>query len=321
MYTSLAANEFFVILVTDNHFGPGAYTDWGGGVSHRLWAFRTLLDWKKYEEIEEMVDNGYPTDSHDAQLFKSMAEEGNTNTQSYEDLTPSQCTDLYNMDFVSGRRNLFLISNISSDAMYKSTVIDTWTVDREVVLPSRWMCPKILHSPTKCNPSEVPPRVASGLPWLINPTPWEEIEITECKSEKVEEKCKVQFSLGIMIAVICCNLVKAGGMIMTVVRSREPTLVTLGDAIDSFLSIPDPTTVGICFADRRFIEREWMRGSRAGPRPWKRKGVQRWWASVSKRRWIICNFFSSMVIIIAGVLLVLGMGQDREFLSTDIKSL
>ena len=54
-------------------------------------------------------------------------------------------------------------------------------------------------------------------------------------------------------------------MIIRVVRSREPTLVTLGDAIDSFLRIPDPTTMGICFAHRRFIEKEWKRGSRAGP--------------------------------------------------------
>ena len=306
--------------MAENHFGPGAYTE--GPVSQILWSRRTLpvsmvSSFREYDEI------GYPTDSHDAQLFKSMLEEGNTNAQSYEDLTPSQCTDLYNMDFVSGRRNLFLISNFTSDAtgIYKGTFIDAWTVHRKVVLPNRWMCPKILHDRSKCNPSEVPPRVASGLPWLIKKTPWQEVEITGCKSEKVEEKCKVHFSLGIMIAVICCNLVKAGGMVMTVVRSREPTLVSLGDAIDSFLSIPDPTTMGICFADRRCIEREWRRGWKAGPRPWKRQGVRRWWTSVSKRRWIICNFFSSMAITIAGVLLVLGIGKDREFLSTDIKSL
>ena len=188
MYTSLAANEFFVLLMTENHFGPGAYTE--GPVSQILWSRRTLpmgmgASIREYDKI------GYPTDSHDAQLFKSMLEEGNTDAQSYEDLTPSQCADLYNMDFVSGRRNLFLISNSTPNAMYKSTFIDSWTVHRKVVMPSRWMCPKILHSPTKCNPSEVPPRVASGLPWLIKMTPWEEIEITGCKSEKVEEKCKV----------------------------------------------------------------------------------------------------------------------------------
>ena len=175
--------------------------------------------------------------------------------------------------------------------------------------------------------------VASGIPWLVETPglvriPWldqqeqtEVLEISGCKSERVAEKCKVQFSLGIMIAVICCNLVKACCMVMAVVRSREPTLVTLGDAIDSFLRIPDPTTMGICFADRRFIKREWKNGSRAGPRQWKRKGIQRWWTSVSKTRWITCNFFCLIAIIITGVLLGLGIGQDRKLLSTDIKSL
>ncbi|PUU77983.1 hypothetical protein B9Z19DRAFT_1127463 [Tuber borchii] len=115
----------------------------------------------------------------------------------------------------------------------------------------------------------------------LTPSEAQEVEISGCKSERAAEKCKVQFSLGIMIAIICCNLVKACSMIMAVVRSREPTLVTLGDAVDSFLRAPDPTTMGICYADRRFIEEEWRRGWKTGPRYWKQKGVQRWWTSVS----------------------------------------
>ncbi|CUS09943.1 unnamed protein product, partial [Tuber aestivum] len=138
--------------------------------------------------------------------------------------------------------------------------------------------------------------------------------------EKTPEKCKVQFSLGIMIVVICCNFVKAWSMIMAVVRSREPTLVTLGDAIDSFLKNPDPTTIGICFADRRFVEREWKSGLRSTPRQWKQKRVQRWWTSVSQTRWITCNFFCLIAIIAGAVLLRSGMGQDRPYLGTDIKS-
>ena len=110
-------------------------------------------------------------------------------------------------------------------------------------------------------------------------------------------------------------------MVMAVVRSREPTLVTLGDAIDSFLRIPDPTTVGICYADREFIKRLWRRGGRTGSRKWIQKGVQRWWTSASKTRWIICNFFCLITIITAAVLLRLGMDRDGKYLSTDIKSM
>jgi len=99
-----------------------------------------------------------------------------------------------------------------------------------------------------------------------------EVEIAGCKSEITNEKCKVQFSLDIMIVVICCNLVKACGMIIAVFRSRKPTLVTLDDAVDSFSRVPDPTTMGICFADQQFIKREWRRGWKTGPRQWKQNG-------------------------------------------------
>ena len=110
-------------------------------------------------------------------------------------------------------------------------------------------------------------------------------------------------------------------MVTAVVKSREPTLVTLGDAMDSFLTTPDPTTIGMCFADRRVIKREWRRGSTVGPRQWKQKGVQRWWTSVGKTRWITCNFFCSIIIIATGVLLWFGMQNDRVSWSVDLKSM
>ena len=106
------------------------------------------------------------------------------------------------------------------------------------------------------------------------------------------------------------------------ITTREPTLVTLGDAIDSFLRIPDPTTMGICYADRQFIKREWTRdGWRSEPRQWRQKGVKRWWTNVSKTRWITCNIFCSIIIIAGGVSLRLGMDYDGQVRSTDVKSM
>ncbi|PUU77975.1 hypothetical protein B9Z19DRAFT_1127455 [Tuber borchii] len=115
-------------------------------------------------------------------------------------------------------------------------------VDIDVPSPSSWMCNynevgvHQIYESTKssCNPSELTSNATRGLPWRVELTTWEEVEIGGCKSERTSEKCKVQFSLGIMIVVICCSLVKACCMVIAVVRSREPTLVTLGDAVDSF---------------------------------------------------------------------------------------
>ena len=317
MYTSLASNEILIAFVTNNHFESGGYSNTTGDDSWFRVKAQNTTTRKPYGAL------GYQTNSPHIKLFGGMLEGYDTGVQGYEDLTPSQCINLYSTDFLLDRRNLFLITNYTADPIYNNTFL---RVDWNGGLrpPSNWMCFRYPHTSFRCDPTWLNSRVASGHPWLVEFREFRERgvgEVLGCKSERVAERCKVHFSLGIMVAVICCNLVKACCMVMTVVRSREPTLVTLGDAIDSFLRIPDQTTIGICFADRHFIETEWMRGSRGRPRKWKQKGVQRWWSSVSRRRWIICSFFCSIAIIITGVLFEKGIGQDRKLMSTDIQSL
>ena len=310
MYTSLAANDFFIFIVTNNHFEPGAYTNTSSSVFH----------WPQWATPESTTGEDYA----DAQLFNSMLEGRNNGTGRYEDLTPSECAKLYNTDFLSTNRNLFLITSHTSNATHNDTLLDWILFSPDDVSPSRWMCrdnPEgVGQSGDRCNPNELASNVTRGLPWQMD-TAAGLIEISRCKSERTVGKCKVQFSLGIMIAVICCNLIKACSMIMAVVRSREPTLVTLGDAIDSFLRIPDQTTIGICYANRRFIDNEWGWRMTTGPRGWNQKEVQRWWTSVSKTRWITCNFFCSITIIAAGVLLRLGIRHDGYVSKTDIISM
>jgi len=300
--------------VTKNHFEPGAYSNATALFSPYRFTTINTTTGKEYGDI------GYQTDSHDIQLFNSMLEGNNGNTPSYKDLTPFECMNFYNTDLMSNYRNLFVITNYTSNAEHNNTILFMGMVNHQASLPYEWMC-YTTPLDSRCNPDNLISEVASGRPWLVNLGTRGVGEISACKSERVAEECKVEFSLGIMIAVICCNLVKACCMVMTVVRSREPTLVTLGDAIDSFLRIPDPTTMGVCFADRQLIEKEWRRRWRTAPRQWNQKGVQRWWTSVSKTRLITCNFFCSVAIIITGVLLRSGIRKDREFMGTDIKSL
>ncbi|CUS15055.1 unnamed protein product, partial [Tuber aestivum] len=325
VYTSLAANEFVVAVVSKNHFESGAYSNMTETLvdDSEWWANSTTSGGFKGTKRFGVYSEALP-------LFKSVLEGYNTGAERYDDLTPSNCSKIYNTDFVSSHRNLFLITTLSSNAAHNNTLLDMISIDNERPTSSDWMCAYNLSGDTwtsrpsrfKCNPGGIASNLARGIPWQVGLHTGEEVEISGCKSERTEEKCKVQFSLGIMIVVIFCNLIKACSMIMTVVRSQEPTLVTLGDAVDSFLRFPDPTTMGMCFADRAFVNREWKSRWRAGQvRHWKLMGVQRWWTSVSKTRWITCNLFCSIVIIVAGVLLRSGMIRDGEYLETDIKSM
>ena len=321
MYISLAANDFFITVVTNNHFEKGPYPD------------TTILPVDNFEgllPITTAINNygeiKYDRNSPSMQLFSSMLEGYSTSTERYKDLTPLECVKAYNTDFVSNHRNLFLITKNSSNdmqSMHNNTILYMTISASKVALPSSWMSANNLDASSVkwYDPSRLPTNLTRGLPWRVNLTTAGVVEIAGCKSEVTDEKCKVQFSLDIMIVVICCNLVKACSMLVAVVRSREPTLVTMGDAIDSFLRVSDQTTKGMCFADREFIEGGWRRGWRTGPREWKQKGPQRWWDNVGRIRWVTCYFFCSIDIFYVVLFLAYDIQSERQVWSMDLKSM
>lgn len=109
--------------------------------------------------------------------------------------------------------------------------------------------------------------------------------VDHCLTRRVEEHCRLQFSLALLILVIICNFIKAACMILMVYRHDAQPLATLGDAVASFLKDPDSTTQGDCIAPKdAFQRREWFRQ----PRRWATKEV-RWFRSSSSTRWALCN--------------------------------
>ncbi|PUU77994.1 hypothetical protein B9Z19DRAFT_1127485 [Tuber borchii] len=78
VYTSLAANDFLITVVSNNHFEPGTYTNTS---TWRIIPFQDLslntTTGKRYGDI------GYQTNSSKIQLFSSMLEGLNASTQGY----------------------------------------------------------------------------------------------------------------------------------------------------------------------------------------------------------------------------------------------
>ena len=117
---------------------------------------------------------------------------------------------------------------------------------------------------------------------LSDPRNWLEY----CLSVPAEEHCKLQFSLTIMIVVIVCNLIKTVCM-STIAWKQDPEpLVTLGDAIASFMDRPDLTTKGNCIAGKARFEKSKSWDSLS--RRWEPKSLLLFRAA-SSRRWIVCN--------------------------------
>lgn len=121
--------------------------------------------------------------------------------------------------------------------------------------------------------------------WSIGQAPTA-TPVQYCLSQPVQEHCKLQFSLAIMIVLISCNLVKAICMgFIAWKRDAEP-LVTLGDAIKSFLNQPDPTTEGNCVVGKSRFETSKVWGRL--PSTWAAEPT-RWFRAASIRRWLVCN--------------------------------
>ena len=124
------------------------------------------------------------------------------------------------------------------------------------------------------------------------------IPIDYCLSQLVEQKCTIQLSVIIMVIMILCNSFKLCCMVgMLQVMGTTP-LVTLGDAVESFVVEKDVTTVNTCLASREyFSKKKWDQDTKM----WQPRH-HFWFASASSQRWLICTVPSLIVIVTAGVL-------------------
>ncbi|KAE8148804.1 hypothetical protein BDV25DRAFT_168224 [Aspergillus avenaceus] len=82
-------------------------------------------------------------------------------------------------------------------------------------------------------------------------------EPDHCLSREAEERCELHFSPSIGLVVIVCNIIKVTCMFLTARRDRSEVFMTMGDAISSFLSRPDPTTAGRCLLSRSTVAQTW----------------------------------------------------------------
>lgn len=126
--------------------------------------------------------------------------------------------------------------------------------------------------------------------------------VNGCLAIKTEERCELLYSPPICIAMVLASLVKVVAMFLSarISRSRSAPLLTIGDAVASFLDKPDPTTEGLCWISRFEIERgDWKLSDqeRADIGIWEvgrnqsviYKSLSRrkfWFQAPSLRRWI-----------------------------------
>jgi hypothetical protein len=120
-----------------------------------------------------------------------------------------------------------------------------------------------------------------------------------CLSVKLRESCKLQYSLPLTITVIVVNAFKLTIIGCIIISLTEWPILTIGDAITSFLRQPDKHTMGQCLVPRWRLKRtnpqpgasttDGVSGARYDSQSYSEKQRRKAYA-VSVRIWVMLFF-------------------------------
>lgn len=192
------------------------------------------------------------------------------NKTKFESLDSKQFSKDYGIGTVSGRRTLVCLCEVFDRMVYNNTLFwagsgfplgTSKTFDG---LPYSWMDDGLnigysVTNYTKLVPLKIFPFKAKSWPEenaTVEDWPPARVkdsqslcDVKTCLSEKIEESCQLFVNIPICVIVIICNIIKLVCMFLATQEDRYEVLITIGDAITSFLQRPDPTTANDCMVD------------------------------------------------------------------------
>ncbi|OQE17520.1 hypothetical protein PENFLA_c024G04793 [Penicillium flavigenum] len=239
--------------------------------------------------------------------FSRLLEKDRNGTLEY--FNNSECISKYANGFQTNYANLLLVTDD-----YNSTIQDFGNfTDHEPpeTDPYRWICAGYGSAVSDCSSlvSElladpdnwaVPATLSSlvGMNFSLHST---DLKVKYCLSESVPERCTVEYSLPLIIVVIISNIIKIVILCWITITMAETPILTTGDAISSFIKIPDDTTRGQCLLSRDVVIKPVNESLRFDTKP------RRWGSPVSGHRWAICLLSYSIAILVCVSFLVIGV--------------
>lgn len=203
---------------------------------------------------------------YDSQKFRDDAELNVTDIQSrasgFERITNEDCIGLYAKDFVEDRRNvLVVVKNPPADdgSLLKVALNEFPEKITTAYNAFAWICdnPELANQTGACCPNEfgfIPcSKMTSKLADMADQWQTGGFEVDYCLSERVESECHLHFSLILMAIVLGFNILKVIGIAYVAFRLGEAPLVTVGDAVESFIRHPDRTSEGLSLASHESV--------------------------------------------------------------------
>ncbi|CAN9276692.1 unnamed protein product [Alternaria alternata] len=177
----------------------------------------------------------------------------NASTGTLERLDPAECIARYATSIQSAQRNVLLVASDDqvlppneNPLINGSHAYGRWkfsamsAMARDTARNSfDWICSG-MDTKRPCSLGIDAIRDSSAESWLMGPgAGW---PVKYCLSERADPTCKLHFEPTIGTIVTILNFVKAGVMFYVAFLVRDEPLMTMGDAVASFLERPDPTS-------------------------------------------------------------------------------
>ncbi|KAG4441757.1 hypothetical protein IFR05_002748 [Cadophora sp. M221] len=218
----------------------------------------------------------------------------------YTKLDELDCVDAYAPQLQTGHGNVILVSNVTGKlpiktlqySDLKSSVYETawgYTFDT-----SGWICgaenaTTVLQNggywsaAEECNSDKHAYYGTSTHSWLPFGT-----KVDYCLAQNVVPQCKVFASLSLIFLVLMMGLLKLVVMAVAFFHIDSAPLLTLGDAIASFMENADQYTRNMCLCSSENFRIWAYKNTEWTPqlRPWVKK-TRRWYSMIRVRRWIL----------------------------------
>ncbi|KAL3461696.1 hypothetical protein BJX64DRAFT_260307 [Aspergillus heterothallicus] len=225
-------------------------------------------------------------------------------------LTPTECITAYATAWQSKYGGVVLISSEFNGSEYAIDSVMQQLAPRPADSqqdPFGWVCmegSEISGSARRCQSelASVKRDANSTRGWVVDG-----YKIDYCLVEEIPQKCTLEYSLTLSIVVLVMNGVKIAVIIGTILSLRANPLLTLGDAVASFLSVPDEASRGMGLITKGMVTAKKQLLFKEDILPEYNAQPKRRWRSVSIERWAITSFMYISSIILASVLLIYGL--------------
>lgn len=201
-------------------------------------------------------------------------------------LPPDHCISAYATYYQTKYGSLMLITDDTKTTngdfinFYVEPVMNT--LELYPAAPYAWMCDDFVHTPLaawSCS-SRIADIRSNSAKWVVDG-----YKVDYCLAEALPQTCTLEFSLPLALVVTLSNLMKVVVICATAFHLRNPPLLTVGDAVASFIRQPDEATKSMCLLSREMVS---MPQSSNNSQLQYDENPKQWMSSLSTQRWVAC---------------------------------